>query len=88
MFIRNGLKIQWIRTTHTNSSKSLSFDLSFSNKDYFVFGQSERTDNSYPNTFVGGAYNKQNDNRTFYYATSYNSQSESVTNDIFFGIGY
>jgi len=84
----NGLKIQWIRTTHTNSTKSLAFDLSFSNKNYFVFCQSERTDNGYPNTFVGGVYNKQNDNRTFTYATSYNSQSESVTNDIFFAIGY
>ena len=53
-----------------------------------VFCQSERTDNGYPNTFVGGVYNKQSDHRTFTYATSYNSQTESVTNDLFFAIGY
>lgn len=84
----NGLIIQWIRTSHANSTKTLSFPVSFSNTNYLVFCNSERTDNGYPNTFIGGVYNKQSDNKTFTYATSYNSQSETVCNDIFFGIGY
>ena len=66
----------------------MQLPISFSNNDYMVFGQSERTDNGYPNTFIGGVYNKQSDHRTFTYATSYSSQTESVTNDLFFAIGY
>ena len=84
----NGLIKQYYRTSHTNSTKVISLPIAFTNNNYYVWGGSERTDDGNPNCFIGGAYNKQNDYKTFTYATSYNFQNESVTNDIFYVEGY